>query len=406
MATIRHREGRGYSVAWKEPEVTVTSDGRHIKRWRQREQACPNLATATRLKVKVEEEAALGRRWVDQRTNPVATIGAVVEAFIDASAQGNPRTSAFRASTLQRFYAFAGHRPVVDLGSELLLGYHETLVEAGIRTATRYVSTVEQAWRWAKRHPNRFPGVPDVEGVVGEELSTAPPRVSIDTPTWADVDKMILLGLSKSAKHRFHQRVAIVQRYTGLRVSQILHLKREDIDPERGLMVLRADSVGAKGADRDTSVPIHGDLANAVKGWDHTDGYLFARVATKGRHKGKSIVPRGDEVAEVFTAAWKRAGVPESRWGRVGRDHARPTNAIRALWKSTISGAAGYEMAALMVGQSAERPDHWAYVAMGNPEASPYWTRMRAALASIPTLRVGEIEENQQSDFYVDEEEG
>lgn len=220
---------------------------------------------------------------------------------------------------------------------------------------------------------------------------------------------MIIKGLGHSNQRLgYHQRLAIFQRYSGLRISQILAIKREDIDTQRRVMVLRADALGSKGADRDTSVPIHPDLAVLVKEWRSSVGHLFSRIATKGPSKGWEVVPRGADVAEVFTTAWVRAGVPESRWGAVGRLKARPTNAIRARWKSTIAGVAGYEMAAMMVGQNVERADHLAYVAMGNPEASPYWSKMASALTAIPTLHYGDVSVASQApaEYVPDEDEG
>ncbi|TNE88695.1 MAG: hypothetical protein EP330_13785 [Deltaproteobacteria bacterium] len=251
-----------------------------------------------------------------------------------------------------------------------------------------------------------------VTGADGE-VQHAPAPIAIDTPTWADVELMLdaltpdgcarwierereriaqetgcsaeevdMRGFGYRPQWELHRQIALVQRWTGLRISQILSLTWEDLDLERRRLRIRQGTKGAKGQARDRIVPMHPSLAEELAGWGVREGHLFARMATKGAQRGQMLPLRGDGVAEVFTAAWKRAGVAPAKWDAVGREKARPTNAIRARWKSSIAGVAGYDLAKLMLGQSGGG-EHDSYVAMGTPEASPYWSRMVSALTVL-----------------------
>lgn len=341
----------------------------------------------------------------------MATMGAITVAYIRVSVEGRPRSTArHRATLLQRFLDWAGdERRVGDLTTSLLTEYATFLRGEGIGSVSRYVAQVEQVWAWAWNRSDAFPGVPEPQRVTGRDgdLPHRVEPVATDTPSWAEVDAMIdaltpegcaewlerrraageadLRGFGYRPQWRVHWQVALVQRFTGLRVSQIASLMRDDLDLERERLVIRAGRVGAKGQRRDRVVPMHPHLAGLLGEWElPEEGTVFGRVATKGPRRGQRLDLVGAEVADVFRRAWERAGVPRSRWGAVGgRSNARPTNAIRARWKSTIAGATSYDLATMMVGQ-ASRGEHDAYVALGNPEASPYWNAMTAALASIP----------------------
>ena len=60
----------------------------------------------------------------------------------------------------------------------------------------------------------------------------------------------------------------------------------------------------------------------------------------------------------------------------VEREHGRPTNAIRARWKSTIAGVAGYYVAKLLCGQ-ASGGEHDQYMAM--PPGADYSRRLTSS---------------------------
>lgn len=414
MASVRYREGRGtWEVRWREPVTTVHADGRTEHGWKERRRSCPDKKTADTLRREVETAAALGEAWADGRAAPVASVGAVAEAWVRATVARRPTATArFRASLLQRFLDWAGEaRPVGDLTGGLLRDYAAHLSDEGLKSVARYVGTVEQLWRWAYDNADTYPGVPEPRRITGadRDVPYAPPPSAFDNPAWADVDRLLFAlspaggevwkeraragkdgadvrGYGYRPAWELYRRIVMVQRFAGLRVSQILALTDADLDLERARLTIAAGRAGAKGQRSDRVVPMHPALVAEVRTWGALPpGLLFGRTATKGPRLGQRLPLTGREVAEVLTAAWKRTGVRASAWGAVRRDHGRPTNAIRACWKSAIAGAASYDLAALMLGQSS-RGEHDAYVAIGNPDASPYWGAMVRALEAIPPV--------------------
>jgi integrase len=415
MATVTHRAERGtWEVRWAFPQTRIDADGNEVRTWAWRRRSCPDKRTADALAREVETAAALGDTWTDGRAVPVATIGAVAEAWIRVTVEGRPAATArFRASVLQRFVTWAGDgRPVADLTGGLLRDYATALRAAGVKSVARYVGTAEQLWRWAHDNGDTFPGVPEPRRITGadRDVPHAPPPVAVDTPTWADVDRLLFAlspaggeawkrrtraerdggevrGVGYRPAWEVYRRIVMVQRFAGLRVSQILALTDADLDLDRGRLTIRAGRAGAKGQARDRIVPMHPAMVAEVRGWGPLPaGLLFTRTATKGPRRGDRLPLTGREVAEVLTVAWERAEVRRSAWAAVEREHGRPTNAIRACWKSAVAGAASYDLAALMLGQSAGRADHDKYVALGNPDASPYWPAMVRALEAVPPV--------------------
>lgn len=404
MASVRKRSRKSnngtitehWEVIWKELEVRIDVDGTEVKTWKSRRKRVPSKKAGDELARKIETAASTGENWTEQRRMAKATVAVSVIGYLKASKSKSKSTQRHRASLLQKWMDWAGEDRTLDtLTPGLLRAYADSLT---VKSTSRYLGTVEQWWDWTYRNREDYPGVPEPRKLTGSdgEIQHKPAPVSVDTPTWLDVDLMIHAlteagapqgegsGYGYRPQWELHRRIAVVQRYTGLRISQIISLTWDDLDLNKGWLIIRAQRRGAKGQSRDRVVPLHPELGKILAGWGRREGLLFTRTATKGERRGEEIAPRGSEVAEVMANAWERAGVEESKWGAAGdRAHGRPTNAVRARWKSTIAGAVSYELATLMLGQST-RGDHDAYVAMGNPEASPYWDKMVEALKAIP----------------------
>lgn len=423
MAKVTFRaERNNWQVRWRELQVRVDEHGAETRRWVWKKRSAPTERAAKTLAREVENAQAVGDTWVPVSETAVTTIGALARAYIAAAARsGRPEaTVKFRISCLNRFIAFAGDsRPATELTTGLLRDFAAHLTEGPkpFRSQARYVGVAEQMWAWAHNRGDTYPGVPSPRRITGADGDIQQPSqvIALDTAGWADVDAMLhaltpaggdawrdaerarraqeagcsieeieVRGVGYRPGWELHRRVAVVQRYTGLRVSQILALTWSDIDLERGRLRLSSTSKGSKGQRVDRVVPMHSALQAELRTWETTPGPIFTRTATKGPRKGLPVVPRGDEVADVFTGAWKRAGVEVAKWSSIGRQNARPTHAIRAAWKSHIAGAASYDLAKLLAGQRGPG-EHDSYVALGNPEASPYWESMVRVLGTIPT---------------------
>ena len=331
-----------------------------------------------------------GERYKAEQDRPVGLLREAGLAYVQAARDDKKpeATVRWRLSALNRLIAFMGDRALLsDLSPTKLRGYHAALDKEGLRSAHRYLAAAEGFWRWAVRR--KLPGVPDAE-TVSDEITPPAPVVALDTPRWADVDAMI----TNLDRREWHRRVALVLRYTGIRASQCLSLERSDVNLDRGILLLRARARGAKGATRNRAVPMHPDLTRRMKSWDLAPtGLIFASEDDR-RQGGKTgrTVWREDALWEPFTRAWKRAKVPESRWGAPaevagGRDHARPVHAIRACVATELRWSRCAEVIVdLLVGHSTAATKG-AYVPESSPEVSPYWGQMVEAVATIPPYR-------------------
>ena len=144
------------------------------------------MKTAERLKREVEQAAALGRRWEDERTAAVSTIGAIVTAYTDMSAVSRKRRTAdWRASTIARFIEWAGaSTPASELSASLLRAYADHLPTRR-STVSRYVALVEQVWAWARKQPSMSGPACPTSSASPAPISSShiPRRASRSTPS-------------------------------------------------------------------------------------------------------------------------------------------------------------------------------------------------------------------------------
>ncbi len=397
MATYTKR-GDKYLVRWKELFVTVRPDGSEIREWKDRGRTVPTERNAKQLVAEVEGLQSMGRRW---RETAAATLGALCDAFTATAV--NPSTRKTRGSYLRSFTAWAGRdRPVSALSASLLDAYAASLPSEGRAAATRHrkVLEVEAAWRWGRGRPDLFPGVPEPVKVTskqsgGGSVQPTAPVVRLAAPTIEDVDTM-RAALRPGYRYReLTGRIALLLRYTGLRVSQAVGLRWSDVRLEGTggagpYMIVRAGARGAK-ASKGRAIPLHPGLAAALAEWGPGDGGL---VFDPGPDAGPFWTD-GEAVRDALTTAWEASGVDRSKWSvseaerEAGdRAHGSPTHAIRAAVKVHLLRAGVSDtLADYFVGHS-RGATSGAYVPELHPETSPYWRALRLAVATIPDHRV------------------
>ena len=391
MASIK-KVGSKYRVRWRELQVVLDDSGIERREWKWKEKRCPDRATAVALKLEVEQAAALGQTWSDRREQPVVTIGAMALDYIAAAIRdpGTPEaTSKFRATMLGALLRWAGEdRPAADLSVGFLRDYADSLPGEGRKAVTRHrkVQEAEHLWDWAYDDPDRYPGVPVPRKITDKRKPGAVrqpvPVVALAYATWADMDAMIgCLG----SKAPWHRRLAVLLRYTGLRASQALGLRWEDVALERGVLRVRAGVAGAKrGMGR--ALPMHSALVEEMAGWGQRSGLVFR--APQGRRSmpgGRATVP--------FRKAWEQAGVDPAKWDKApdqeipgARANARPTHAFHGGFKAELE-AAGVpaERAAYLIGHK-RGATVAAYVPEGRPESVPLWKKLVEDMASVPRI--------------------
>lgn len=133
-------------------------------------------------------------------------------------------------------------------------------------------------------------------------------------PDWSQLDACIH-ALKGWPKH-----VALVLRYTGLRIGEVMLLRWSDVDLDHARLTVRKEIDKSR---RGRVVPISAHLVAVLRTWERPTDYLITSGSTtRLRHRQ----PR----AKDFAKAWARSGVPADRWQR------QPTHAFRKGFKSAL----------------------------------------------------------------------
>lgn len=245
------------------------------------------------------------------------------------------------AGSMGRF--FGAVREVHGLGKDQVvpgeLLVPRTVTEAALRLRGRYAeSTVykvltatHEMWTWAADQPeyaalarpphNRETVVPLPPLMEAPELYA----------TWAECDAM----LRRMTQER-SRRVATIMRYTGLRVSQVLHIFREDFDLDGCTLAIRTGkSRREKSEHRTVAVSTH--LVTDLGEWIAScpPGPLFPRG-------GDVHAPMSDtgttsaHVVEAWRAATTAGEVREDVWMPPDRRKGRPNHVFRASFQGFL----------------------------------------------------------------------
>lgn len=265
----------------------------------------PDRDTAKRVKVEVERAHLLGEEWSpgsrDDADQP--SLSTVFQAYLD---EEDRRLAAgtMRVYTLW-LMGFLDHlrekhprgrlHPSL-LTSEALGSYFDTLLTTyAPSSAGKVVRRVIRVWDWAFRRNRRFNNlIPYPEEIALPHTSTA---LKPWAPSWALADQLIAVCRS-AARGKWLGDSLAVQRYTGLRCSQVMRLMIEtstlpNFDSTFGLRSARPRS-----EKRGRLIPITPHLAEMVEGWGRTSGFLID-TGTKNR------LIRNDSLR----ARWEKAGV-------------------------------------------------------------------------------------------------
>jgi integrase len=387
MATYKRR-GDSYTIRWRELVIIANEDGTTTRRWRNRRYTVSSETTAKRLLPKIEAAVEESGCWKPESERATVTMERLcldyVRAAVDAGAP--LATQRFRSSMINGFLGFVGDQePASSLSLSLLDDYAASLPSEGRKAHTRHrkLLEVERMWAWAHARPELFPGVPTPRKLTGrhaDNIKAPPPVFAWISPTWEDIDAMI----GKLLKP-WHRRLALLLRFTGLRVSQALRLDWRDVDLDRRVMLLRAGTAGAK-RGKTRALPIHKALAAEMAGWGVREGLVFQRP--DGRPW------RGDAPVEPFRRAWRLAEVDARKWGLDGsgmdlpgqRAHARPTHAFRATFTNELRRACVQEHLVLYLTGHSRGGTIAAYAPEGTPEESARWSQLVEAVGKIPAV--------------------
>ena len=291
MANIEKR-GRRYTVRWR--------DGAG----EQHRRTCPDLRTAKRVQREVEQARALGDDWRPRDESTTPDLEMIFQAYLD------DRARLLRAATLQQQYIGlrlfleflrrrrARGRLLPDLLSQAsLAGFYTYMREERQNTelsASQRVRMVHRAWRWAYDAEPFEDVVPRPRLI---DLPDAGPELRVVAPTWAQCDRAI------EQANGWYARLMTVLRYTGLRKSQAMALRWDDLDVQEALLTVRPELGKSRQERRGRVVPVSPHLIEAVAGWGVREGWL---VKTRGPAR------RVDNPA--LHRAWRLSGAPREVW--------------------------------------------------------------------------------------------
>jgi integrase len=200
------------------------------------------------------------------------------------------------------------------LSVSLLSEYYEALVDFEPRnggrskdTRRRMVEDEMLAWKWAYESEEYGEWMPRPGKV--EMTRDAPRRVY--APSWKEMDACI------AASRGWIRQVAVLMRFTGLRVQQAMLLKWDDFDLADATLYVRPELGKTPHERAGRLVPVSPHLGHELATWGRGDDYVVA----SGRRRGgaRERVFRARDLGR----AWARAGVRERVW------HGRPSHAFR-----------------------------------------------------------------------------
>jgi integrase len=328
MASIRKR-GDGWRVQWRDPDGT------------QRSRQCPDQATAKELARDVEQCVARGVRWEPRDASPPPGLRAIFAEFLTACIQlgHDDRTIVHYGRYLEAFATFLESkdrrlRPEL-LTRDHLLEFLRHLQErpspkkgnasgrTSLKTALKYTRAIERMWAWASTESDKYG---DTVPAPKRLKLKGPPSAATLAPTWGDMDAMIA---ACSTLH--HRQLGIIQRFTGLRISQAAAIRWDDLDLDRAILHVRPE-LGKMNPERSGRyVPISPHLVAHLRSWPKGDDGFVVRLEDG---EGGRMEPRAREMA----TAWRNAGVPRARWRQ-------PNHAFRKGFRSELTRAGALQEA-------------------------------------------------------------
>lgn len=311
MASILHRPGK------KSPWLV-----RWTEHGRQRSRAVENRKAADRLYREVAECEDRGIVWAplaDVRRE-VAGLDAVLTDYLTAQARRvAPRTLQSMSVPLELFSRHAGAGASIGaITARALEAWYDALRtedrpggrRRALTTCRKYIAEVQAAWRWAWDRADEYPGVARWRNVARE--LRAPEATPVVAPTWVELDQVIA-----ATRDEWVTRLAVVMRYTGLRVSQALRLRWDDLDLQSGLLTIRPELGKSRQERRGRVIPVSAHLIEHVVGWGVRDGALVVELGDR------PIVNAVRDADGRLREAWAAAGVREVVW------RGRPAHAFR-----------------------------------------------------------------------------
>lgn len=353
MASIRE-DVHGFQVRWRDPDGRDRSRRKGFGLKDQSRRQAHKRARAFLAEVQRLEDQ--GERWVHPRHLHVPSLSDALHEYLSdyarSHAKSSTRHAALRLRAFERFVLERDRHAYLDvLDRRLVAAWYEhlassprragrALLEDKRRSATtleKYVRTVEAFWLWCWDQDELAEWVPRVRRL---DLPAAEHRAT-RAPTWAEMDACVdaFKPRKKDDERPWQWRVAVVMRFTGLRVGQVMGLEWADFDLDAGLLYFPGRLGKTAFEKLGRVVPLSPHLVTHLAAWGQRDGWLIE----SGRAAG---VREREFRSRDMARAWRRAGVRPEVWQQ------RPDHAFRKGFTSELKRAgADPEAAEYLVGR-------------------------------------------------------
>jgi integrase len=174
-------------------------------------------------------------------------------------------------------------------------------------TARKIVEVAQLAWKWAdesERWPDLVPRPRTIEMV---RAQPGP----VTAPCWDEMDAVV------NACEGWIRCLAVVLRYTGLRVTETMMLLWSDINLEAKRLTIRPELDKSK---RGRVVPLSPHLIEEMQGWGRREGFVVPENGDGDRAR--------QAVAKYMAHRWRKAGVAPDAWS------GHPHHAFRRRFKT------------------------------------------------------------------------
>ncbi len=359
MASIDKRED-GWRVRWRDPDGQA------------RARQCPNKASAQRLQAEVEAAIAEGRRWEPRDLRPEPDLRDLRKDYAEECSRCLKPNTAIRYARaldiflrfLERKYGANAQLPPSLLTRRLLSDFHADLDHTGLHgqlrtgaTKRKIVEVIQLGWQWLYDEDDSGANIPMPRKL---RMRREPAAMTV-APTWAEMDACI------DALVSWQRDLAIVLRFTGLRVQQVMGLTWKDIDLEHARLTVRGELGKSKQEQRGRIIPVSRHLIQHLHEFRRNDQeWIIVSNRTRGGDRERAARARD------FALGWERAGVRKEAWEQ------RPHHSMRKGFVSELKrSGADPDAVEFLVGHSLGL--RGVYI---DPEAMP----LRETIDLIPPL--------------------
>jgi integrase len=201
------------------------------------------------------------------------------------------------------------------------------------RTVVYRIAQVTELWRRLHEHDVHGPHVPRPRRLEDLPAAVFP---KMPAPTWEEMDAAIAHAWG------WYGPLLMVQRFTGLRLGQVMKLQREDFDLQKGTLRIRGELGKSRSESRGRTVPISPHLVAELEGWGVGTGPLLVvnqpGAKSGPQARGKGWTWRASDKA--LRHCWERAGVRPEVWKGDDTRRGQPSHACRHGWAWVHHGAA------------------------------------------------------------------